>query len=409
MISSKKLILKIVACIVEPFILIAFLCLACAARFVPKKIDIGLGPLPLINNIYHKKVFQSRGYTAETFALQVWHITSDFDIRADQHPWAKIPKIGYRLNLLRFMAQTLFRYRCILIYFDGSVMGVTNTTLLWRFEPFLYALANVKTLVLAYGSDVQDMSRSPNLLFKNTMSKDYPLHKNSRKRISEKIDLWTSYGDHVIGGCEWVDYMHHWDTLMISHFSIDENQWEAPAEASLPSGPLRVLHAPNHRAVKGTSFVINAVNALRNEGLDIELVLVEKKSNSEIKNIMASCHVVVDQLIVGWYAMFAIEAMAMGKVVVCNIRSDLERLYRVEGLLSEDEKIPMIHACPLTIKGVLRDLYLKRHEMPDCGEDARSYVIRHHSLRSVAETLCPILSGLIGKPSGRDQVNGVLS
>ena len=35
------------------------------------------------------------------------------------------------------------------------------------------------------------------------------------------IDRWTTHSDHVISGCDWVDYMHHWDTLMSAHFSID--------------------------------------------------------------------------------------------------------------------------------------------------------------------------------------------
>ncbi|WP_435641552.1 hypothetical protein [Micavibrio aeruginosavorus] len=393
---------KFVTFLSEPFVILILVVLAIAARFKAKKVDVGLGPLPLVNNIYHKKVFQNCGYTAETFVNQVWHITSNFDVRADIHPLVKIPKIGRRLNALRFAAFVLFRYRCVVIYFNGCVLGVSNTFLLWRVEPFILSLAKVKTLVLAYGADVQDMSRSQNLLFKDAMSKDYPLHKRTRKRIADKIDLWTSYGDHVVGGCEWVDYMHHWDTLMISHFSIDESEWkinpDLSARSLVPRKTFSVLHAPNHRAIKGTAHVIQAVEELKKEGCDIELILVEKRPNHEIRELIRSCDVVVDQLIVGWYAMFAIEAMALEKPVVCYHRQDLEDLYRASNLYMPDEKIPLIQATPLTIKKTLRTLYQDRDEIVNIGMRGRNYVLRHHSIGAIANVFGPIAKGLIGQP-----------
>lgn len=371
---------------------------AVAARSVPKKIDIGLGPLPLINNIYHKKVFQKYGYTAETFVNQIWHITSDFDVRSDQFPLEKIPKIGRKLNIIPFTIWVLFRYRCLLIYFNGGSLGIPDTFLLWRVEPFIYFLAGIKTIVLAYGADVQDMSRSQNLLFKHAMSKDYPLHQFSRKKIADKIDLWTTYGSHVVGGCEWVDYMHHWDTLMISHFSIDTADWAplSSSDASVSDGPFKILHAPNHREIKGTPHILRAVEELKAEGLSVELILAEKKPNHEIRELIRSSDVVIDQLVVGWYAMFAIETMALGKPVICNMRQDLENLYRVAGLYDPGETIALIHACPLTIKDVLRRLYYDRKELEHRAAMGRTYVQKHHSIDAVGKIFSKIAHDLIG-------------
>ena len=54
------------------------------ARYLgKKKIDIGLGPEPMINNVYHKKALQIYGYTAETFVDSIYFITSEFDYRGD--------------------------------------------------------------------------------------------------------------------------------------------------------------------------------------------------------------------------------------------------------------------------------------------------------------------------------------
>ena len=104
--------------------------------------------------------------------------------------------------------------------FNGGVIGL-RSVLLWKMEPFLFKVAKIKTVILPYSSDVQDLTRCNNLIFKDTVSSDYPNQKDNRKMITRKIDLWTTHADYVIGGCEWVDYMYHWDTLMLAHFSID--------------------------------------------------------------------------------------------------------------------------------------------------------------------------------------------
>lgn len=365
-----------------------------------KRVDIGLGPLPLINNVYHKKVFLRLGYTAETFVNQVWHITQDFDVRADQYPLSRLPMIGSYVASIQLFILSLFRYRAVVIYFDGSVFGTSKTSILWRLEPCFFALANVKTLILPYGIDVQVLSRSPNLLFKDAMSKDYPLHKNNHGRIAQKIDLWTKYGDHVVGGCEWVDYMYHWDTLMISHFSIDTDQWRddviTPRENN---SNFRVLHAPNHRNVKGTDHIINAIQELQSEGYPFELVIAEKRPNHEIRNLIRSADVVIDQLVIGWYAMLAIEGMALEKPVICNLRKDLQYLYRSAKLYAQDEEIPLIHACPLTIKSVLIDLYERRSELAHIGKAGNEYVRRHHSIEAISNVFGKIAEELIGSSS----------
>ena len=45
-------------------------------------------------------------------------------------------------------------------------------------------------------------------------------------------------------------------------------------------------------------------------------------SNEEVIKLIQRADLVIDQLVIGWYAMFAIEAMSLGKPVICNLRSD---------------------------------------------------------------------------------------
>jgi hypothetical protein len=382
--GGKTMVRSLVQALFELLLLPVLFIVAFVARFVPKQVDVGLGPEPIISHVYHKGAFQQHGYSAETFVLAVFYITSDFDVRADRwFPWP-LPGRKY-IGYLYLIGLTLLRYRCLYFYFNGGVLGFSQW--LWRIEPWLYKLANVKIVVMPYGSDVQEMARSSNLLYKHAISRDYPRHRFQRKRIAAKIDLWTRHANHIIAGCDWVDYMYHWDTLMLAHFSIDLEKWQ-PAARVMPTPvttnpqPLRILHAPNHRTIKGTEFFIRAVEELQTEGVAVELILLERVPNHKVKAVMESVDVVADQLIIGWFAMFAIEAMALEKPVLCYLRPEFVELFTTYGLIDEGE-LPIIHCTPLTVKAAIRELATERHRLAEIGARSREFVSKHHSIAAI--------------------------
>lgn len=365
--------------------------IALLSRLARRHVDVGLGPEPLVNNIYHKRALALYGYSAETFVDQVYYITSEFDIRAD----LLLPRPFGFLRAYYLFLRAVWRYRMLYIYFNGGPL--MNQPMLRRLEPALYKTAGVKVLVMPYGGDVQDMTRSRNLAFKNALAVDYPGHRLRRKRTAQQIDTWTRWADHVISGVEWVDYMYHWDTLMLGHFSIDTSRWE-PSTASRVEGPLRVLHAPNHRAIKGTEHFLRAVEQLASEGVPIEMVLLERASNDEVREAMRGADIVADQLIVGWYAMFALEAMAMGKPVLCYLRPDLIELYESVGLVEPDE-IPIVQCSPATVKAALRALADGRADLEAIGKRGRGYVAKHHSLEVIGGVFARVNDALGVEPS----------
>lgn len=63
-----------------------------------------------------------------------------------------------------------------------------------------------------------------------------------------------------------------------------------------PAPPLRVLHAPSNPFVKGTARIREVIAGLVAEGLPIELVELIGVPNSVVRDELARCHFVVDQL-----------------------------------------------------------------------------------------------------------------
>src|SRR5947199_333673 len=72
-----------------------------------------------------------------------------------------------------------------------------------------------------------------------------------------------------------------------------------------------VLHAPSNRRRKGTDHVIAAC-----EQLPVDLEIVEGLPHDEARRHFERADIVVDQLNAGWYGVFALEAMALGKPVL---------------------------------------------------------------------------------------------
>lgn len=359
---------------------IVFICIV--ARSWPKRNLIGIGPEPLINNIYHAKALLLNGWEVETFVTSLYFITDKFNIKILSSNFL-LNHLMQRIFFIPFFF-IIFRYRILYIYFNGG--GLINSQFIWFLEPIFYRIAGVKTVVMPYGSDVQDMQKSGSLYFKHAVDADYPNHFRRRYKIKMKVALWSRWADHVISGCDWVDYMQHWDTLCISHFAIDidnlDNRQYRSSENNCDA--IRILHAPNHKNIKGTIFFEKAVNNLRQKGMAVELITVQGKSNSELLALIDSCDIVADQLVIGWYAMFAIEGMSRSKPVLCFIREDLEELYILAGLLERNE-LPIIKCTPATVEQVIQNLVNCRENIPSIGNSGREYVIRRHSLKVIGE------------------------
>ncbi len=161
------------------------------------------------------------------------------------------------------------------------------------------------------------MSRFRGLPFKHAMCMDYPEFTRHEAETLRSMEYCVAHADHVVSGVDWVDYMPRWDTLNAGHFAIDTAEFTPALEPDErdPSRPVVVFHAPNHRELKGTRFLIAACEELKAEGEPIELHLAEKVPNAEVRRRLAEADIVADQFIVGWYAFFAIEAMATAKPV----------------------------------------------------------------------------------------------
>jgi hypothetical protein len=165
----------------------------------------------------------------------------------------------------------------------------------------------------------------------------------------------------------------------LPYASVDPAEWIAsPAPAN--DVPI-VVHAPTHRGAKGTEYLQHAAEALQREGVRFQLLLVEHMSRQQARSLYERADLVVDQLLVGWYGAFAVEAMCLGKPVVAYIRQ--QDLAALPGEFAAD--LPIISATPATVKNVLGELLMRRgRDLPELGRQARRFAEKWHDPRKIA-------------------------
>jgi glycosyltransferase involved in cell wall biosynthesis len=201
-----------------------------------------------------------------------------------------------------------------------------------------------------------------------------------RGRAPEELAWAKRAGARVVGSYDAIRWVP--DAQVIPP-GIDVRAIE-PAPPSDRERPV-VLHAPSSRARKGTEFVVAACAEL-----GVELEIVEKLDHREAFERYRRADVIVDQLYAGWYGVFAIEAMALGKPVVTFLHDEAVR--RTEEAFGVE--VPIVSATKETLVEALRPLVASAEERQRVGRASRAYAEEVHDLERMTDRLLALYAGL---------------
>jgi len=217
-------------------------------------------------------------------------------------------------------------------------------------------------------------------------------------RAARRRSVFHFLGSDIRGKTEAeLAYRHRADACIVG--SYDAIRWVPEAEvvppgidlrtiaAAAPSGRERplVVHAPSSRSRKGTADVIAAC-----EGLPLDLEIVEGLHHDQALARYAAADIVVDQLNAGWYGIFAIEAMALGKPVLTFLHDEAVR--RTEEAFGV--RVPIVSVARETLRERLAELAASPAERQRAGAASRAYVEHVHDADRMAERLVGIYSRL---------------
>ena len=333
------------------------------------------GPEPVIAIKYWSHSLRALGYESRTCVFNHYAINerADFDTYYDEFLPAGIifdPLRGYAVFLW-----VLRNFDVYLAYFDGGFM---RGTALRRLELPLLRLAGKKIIVSPYGGDIAVPGHLG--VAEQRLLEDYPSIARDGEQVRRRVLEFARWANLVIRNYQY-GFMPRADILWPTQIAIDSDLWQAEPAASDAdghTGEVVVVHAPNHRRIKGSDGLIEAVDRLAGEGLQVRLELLERRPNDEIRAAITRADIVADQFIAG-YALFAIEGMAASRPVLSALSwlpEDVRAVLDARGL-------PIVDADLETLEAQLRRLIEDPARRRALGQAGRRFVIDNHSYAAV--------------------------
>lgn len=179
---------------------------------------------------------------------------------------------------------------------------------------------------------------------------------------------------------------------------IDVDSFEPKIERDNDMNEIVIAHAPSNRKVKGSEFIIEAVESLKSD-FNINFLLIEGLPLSEAKKKYRQADIIIDQLRAGTYGVFSIEAMALGKPVITYITEEMRNSFPME--------LPIINATIENIKEVLERVLKENKQWKVIGKRGRKYVETYHDYRKIAQLLVEIYSEKTSIHSGKESFEWV--
>ena len=143
-----------------------------------------------------------------------------------------------------------------------------------------------------------------------------------------------------------------------------------------------VVHAPSHPEIKGTKYVLATIRKLQRE-LDFDFRLLTGVPNWKVRDLLSRSDIVIDQLVLPGYGMFAVEAMAAGNAVIGSA---------VRGFNGFGDDLPIVTSTASTLEQNLRLLIERPDLRRSLAAKGRAYVERHHDHRAVAERFAALVA-----------------
>lgn len=229
-----------------------------------------------------------------------------------------------------------------------------------------------KVFMHHWGSDVRMYSIAKNF------NKYIKVKTSDEESLKIKLDFLSQYiDDCIVADYELYEYVKDYyknihflpQAIDLTNYSIenDENDSE-----------LLIVHAPTSPEIKGTVYVLEAIEYLKSK-YKFNFILVQNMSHEDAKKVYNQADIIIDQILLGTYGLFAIETMAMGKPVITWISDYMKDKYPKE--------LPIIPANPDCLSEKIEILIKDAEMRKEIGIKSRAYVENYHDVKKVCSKL----------------------
>jgi glycosyltransferase involved in cell wall biosynthesis len=182
----------------------------------------------------------------------------------------------------------------------------------------LIRLAGIRILVQLHGSDLLALGMYESRYgWPERAQLDYPQWDLAAQRdvVRTRIDLFHRYAHFILcGDALYEPVLPRWDASFHT-VPVDVDKLR-PSGGTIANDVPLIIHAPNHRHLKGTLELLATLDRLKARGFAFELRLIEGVPRHEALQLYARADIVADQFVMGAFGIFALEGLALGKPVL---------------------------------------------------------------------------------------------
>lgn len=289
----------------------------------------------------------------------------DYDLKIGHCRWL-YP--FYMIKALCFAVPAMFKYDCFHFHFGHTLMPAS-------IDLFFLKLLKKKIFLEFHGSDIRWVFQRRHYPYMDMP----PINEKYKKQLKHKI---SSVDGVILHDMELLEHLPQTETpVYIVPLRVSVNDFTPNYPDKNTKRPT-IVHAPSSRKTKGTEYILKALEKIE---LDYELVLVEGKTQEEAFKLYSQADIIIDQILIGSYGVFAIEAMAMGKPVVTHVTEEMRKNF--------PDELPIVEADVSSIKEVLEKLIKDASLRYELGVKGREYVCKYHDCNKNSVVLKNIYLG----------------
>jgi glycosyltransferase involved in cell wall biosynthesis len=336
------------------------------------------GTTPILSISRTSKADRLLGIESDTLVFSTYYTSDDFTYNFSRYCGNLLTKALVRVAVFVWAVR---RYDIFHYFFDRGILPTWSWPGINRLELPLLKLLGKKAFVYTSGSDVRTRGKTEGLGVYNCCI--HCPHVGSacvcdEKKHDRNLTNVKRYADELLSMGDMTEYTPE-SCNELYFFPVDVNAIQYVGACGENRNPVKVFHAPNHRHYKGTDYLVQAVERLKGRGYALDLMIVEGIPNQRVIEMCAQADIVADQFLIGGHGIFAVEAMALGKPVICYIRK--------EEYLLHPEECPIVNANPANLDEALEDLMNHPEKRRKLGEMGRSYVEKYYSIEAFSRRL----------------------
>lgn len=171
------------------------------------------------------------------------------------------------------------------------------------------------------------------------------------------------------------------DRVYDTQYRIDTKKYTPIYPDPFKRKPL-IVHSPSAKIAKGSNIINQVVKRLQKQ-YDFEYIEIHNYTHEECLSYIQNSDIFIDQIIIGSYAMAALEAMSFGKPVFGFLLEDIVIQYK-------ELKCPIVNVNEDTLEDILA-IFIQNGELRyQTGLQSRSFVEVTHDSNLLAQKLMAI-------------------